>query len=177
MHVAVTEKSIQKANALFWEQMLAMRLEPVTQAHRDPAQDQPHTRCIGADHVVGSCDLSGAWSGRIEVRLSRGLAIHATSAMLMQPVESVELNDMLDATREIANMIAGTIKSALPRPCSMTVPSSEIEPGNFCISPRTPDSISVFFHHTSGELMIRVWETTSNSATELKSTTSVPSKM
>jgi CheY-specific phosphatase CheX len=177
MHVAVTEESIHKANALFWEQMLAMRLEPVNQAHRNPTPDEPHTRCIGADHVVGSCDLSGAWSGRIEIRLSRGLVLEATSAMLMQPAESVKPNDMLDAAREIANMIAGTIKSALPRPCIMTVPNSEVEPGNFCISRRTLDSVSAFFHHTSGELMIRVWEKTSKSAAELKSTTSVPSKI
>jgi Chemotaxis phosphatase CheX len=92
------------------------------------------------------------------VRLSRGLAIEATAAMLMQPAEQVQPGDMLDATKEIANMIAGTLKSALPRPCTMTVPSAEMESCNFCIPSRTPDSVTVFFHHDSGELMVRVWE-------------------
>jgi hypothetical protein len=173
MHFAVTEESIKKANALFWEQMLAMQLEPI--AHICPASDKAATasedaeraRCIGEEHLVGSCSLSGVWVGRIEVRLSRGLALQATSAMLMQPLESVCTNDTLDATKEIANMIAGTIKSALPRPCSMTVPQAEVEPRDFCITRRTSDSVTVFFHHAAGELMVRVWEQIADSKSEI----------
>jgi hypothetical protein len=162
MHSAVTEESIEKANGLFWEQMLAMQLHPIEEMQHN-ASDEAITeisrvRCIGAEHVVGSCDLSGVWCGRIEVRLSRGLAIEATAAMLMQPAEQVQPGDTLDATKEIANMIAGTLKSALPRPCTMTVPSAEVESGDFCIPPRTEDSVTVFFHHASGKLMVRVWE-------------------
>jgi CheY-specific phosphatase CheX len=154
MHVAVTEESIQNANALFWEQMLAMQLQPIVLKRENNAQ----ARCIGAEHVAASCSLAGAWNGRIEVRLSRGLALTATAAMLMQPEESVQAADTLDATKEIANMIAGTLKSALPRPCTLTVPCAEIVSGDFCILPRTQDSVTVFFHHDSGELMVRVWE-------------------
>ncbi|HEX4319943.1 MAG TPA: chemotaxis protein CheX [Acidobacteriaceae bacterium] len=154
MHTAITEESIEKANALFWEQMLAMQLDPIAESQ----WDEQGIRCIGTQHVMGSCDLSGVWNGRIEVRLSRGLALQATSAMLMQPLEAVQASDTLDATKEIANMIAGTIKSALPRPCTMTVPNAEVEFADFCIPPRTADSVTVFFHHGSGELMVRVWE-------------------
>lgn len=154
MRVAVTEESIVKANAQFWEQMLSMHLDPIVPNASDEAQE----RCIGQEHVLGSCTLSGVWSGRIEVRLSQGLALVATAAMLMQPVEAVRAEDMLDATREIANMIAGTIKSALPRPCLMTVPMAEVEFNDFCILPRTSDSVTVFFHHGTGEFMVRVWE-------------------
>lgn len=154
MQVTITTENIQNANAQFWEQMLAMRLEPIGETH----DHMERVRCIGAEHVVASCNLSGVWVGRIEVRLSRGLARQATSAMLMQPVESIQTSDTLDATKEIANMIAGTLKSALPRPCAMTVPSAEVESADFCILPRTPDSVTVFFRHAAGELMVRVWE-------------------
>jgi hypothetical protein len=157
MQIRVTARNIEKANAQFWEQMLAMRLEPIW-LPEGSAEEPALARCIGPEHVVGSCDLAGVWVGRIEVRLSSGLVRRATSAMLMQPVESVQAVDTLDATKEIANMIAGTIKSALPRPCTMTVPTAEIEPGDFCIVPRTPDSVTVFFHHEAGELMVRVWQ-------------------
>ncbi len=149
MHSAVTEGSIEKANAQFWEQMLAMRLEAV---------GATAMRSIGTHHVAGSCDLTGAWNGRIEVRLSRGLAICATSAMLMLPADALQAADTLDATKEIANMIAGTLKSALPRPCAMTVPSAEVVPEDFCVLPRTADSLAVFFFHEAGELMVRVCE-------------------
>jgi CheY-specific phosphatase CheX len=157
MHKSVTEASICKANGQFWEQMLAMQLDPILDPDRDPVRESEE-RCIGCAHVVASCDLAGAWSGRIEVRLASGLATEATAAMLMQPTVAVQPEDILDATREIANMIAGTLKSALPRPCTMTVPNAESEPENFCILPRTEDSVTVFFHHASGELMVRVLE-------------------
>lgn len=149
MHSAVTEASIEKANAQFWEQMLAMQLDPVGATGQ---------RSIGAGHVMGSCDLSGEWNGRIEVRLSKGLAICATAAMLMQPPDKVQPGDTLDAIKEIANMIAGTLKSALPRPCVMTVPYAAAVVEDFCALPRTSDSVALFFRHRSGELMVRVRE-------------------
>jgi CheY-specific phosphatase CheX len=92
--------------------MLAMQLTPIDET----AEAVPAGRRIGSGHVLGCCSLRGVWSGRIEVRLSRGLAFTATAAMLMQPVDQVEDGDTLDAAKEIANMIAGTMKSALPRP-------------------------------------------------------------
>jgi CheY-specific phosphatase CheX len=166
MQVRVTEDNIQNASAQFWEQMLAMRLEPICSADSakpvlgsaEPQAESSQIRCIGPQHVVGSCDLAGVWVGRIEVRLSQGLAIEATAAMLMQSAASVEACDTIDATKEIANMIAGTIKSALPRPCTMTVPSANVETADFCIPQRTRDSVTVFFQHAAGELMIRVWQ-------------------
>jgi hypothetical protein len=66
--------------------------------------------------------------------------------------------DVLDATKEIANMIAGTIKSSLPRPCSMTVPESWVERSGFRGPAPADDSLEVAFTHASGVLMVRVWE-------------------
>jgi CheY-specific phosphatase CheX len=154
MHISVTEESIQRANGLFWEQMLAMCVTPIC-AGEGSAEI---LRCIGSGHVLGACVLSGVWNGRVEVRLSRGLALEATVAMLMQPLEQVQESDTLDAVREIANMIAGTLKSALPRPCALSLPSAAIEPDDFCVLPRTQDSVTVFFAHQAGEFMVRVWE-------------------
>ena len=154
MHSSVTEDSIAKANGQFWEQMLSMSLTAIASG----GWVESPRRCIGTGHVMGSCLLRGTWTGRIEVRLSRGLALAATSAMLMQPIEEVQDADTLDATKEIANMIAGTLKSALPRPCSLSVPNAAIEEEDFCALARTEDSVTVFFAHESGELMVRVWE-------------------
>jgi CheY-specific phosphatase CheX len=156
MQITISEETIEKANALFWEQMLAMELK------RLPWNVDTATalRCIGNQHMAGRCGLSGQWNGWIEVRLSHGLARNATAAMLILPSETIESEDMLDAIREITNMIAGTIKSALPRPCTMTVPTAQLESGDFCVVSKTPGATSVFFHHESGELMIRVCEET-----------------
>jgi hypothetical protein len=76
----------------------------------------------------------------------------------MQPEETVGETDTLDATKEIANMIAGVIKSSLPRPCTMTVPESSVEAQGYCSPARSEDALSVAFLHTAGQLMVRVWE-------------------
>lgn len=148
MLARLDEQSVIKANEQFWEQMLAMKLETLSCA------EEPQ---LGAEHLSGSVMLSGAWTGLIEVRLACGLAYQATAAMMMQALESVVETDALDATREIANMIAGTIKSSLPRPCSMSVPNAAVKRESFCVPPPA-DTLLVSFRHASGDLTVRVFE-------------------
>jgi hypothetical protein len=88
--------------------------------------------------------------------MDEGLTNTATAAMLMQPVEAVVEADALDATREIANMIAGVIKSSLPRPCVMTVPEVAIKLEQFCGQMRNEHSVAVIFQHAAGTMMVRV---------------------
>lgn len=149
MRVRLDSESLVKASSQFWEQMLNMHLEPLPESE---------VFCVSPGHLLGCVNLSGVWKGRIEVRLAEGLALAATSAMLMQPLEAVGEADTLDAIREIANMIAGGIKSALPRPCSMTVPESAVANESLCTRPSSDDTLTVAFSHESGGLMVRVWE-------------------
>jgi CheY-specific phosphatase CheX len=149
MQAMLDEQSVIKANAQFWEQMLAMKLDVLSGA------EEP---MLGAAHLSGSVALSGAWTGSVEVRLASGLASQATAAMMMQALDSVVEADALDATREIANMIAGTIKSSLPRPCSMSVPNSAVEREAFSIPASQEDTLLVAFRHSSGDFTVRVHE-------------------
>jgi CheY-specific phosphatase CheX len=149
MRAQIDEQCVIKANAQFWEQMLAMTLNPMA---------MPGEFCVSAGHLLGCVTLQGVWKGRIEVRMGEGLAYQATAAMLMQPLETVGESDVLDAAKEIANMIAGVIKSSLPQPCTMTVPESVVEAEGFCSATQTEDSLTVAFRHESGEMMVRVWE-------------------
>jgi CheY-specific phosphatase CheX len=149
VRVQLDEESLVKASLQFWEQMLAMTLKQVPICTKF---------CVGTRHLLGSVNLSGVWKGRIEVRLTEGLAQSATAAMLMLPVEEVADSDTIDATKEIANMIAGTIKSSLPRPCSMTVPEAAVELDDFCDSPETESTLAVAFEHDDGGLMVRIIE-------------------
>jgi CheY-specific phosphatase CheX len=149
MKAQVDEQCVINANSQFWEQMLAMTLAPMA---------TPNEFSVAPGHVMGSVSLGGVWKGRIEVRMAEGLAYQATAAMMMQPLDTVVEADALDATKEIANMIAGTIKSSLPRPCTMTVPEAGVEVNAFCIPPLTEDSLIVAFRHESGDLMVRVCE-------------------
>jgi CheY-specific phosphatase CheX len=149
MRAQVNEQCVIKANSLFWEQMLGMTLDPVSIAGES---------CVGAGHLLGSVNLAGEWKGRIEVRRAEGLAYHATAAMLMLAVDTVVEADVLDAAKEIANVIAGTIKSSLPRHCTMTVPESAVEAERFCLQSLTGNSLVVAFRHAAGNLLVHVWE-------------------
>jgi CheY-specific phosphatase CheX len=149
MHVQLDEESVIKANSQFWEQMLAMTLD------RAPISEK---FCVGAGHLSSSVSLFGNWKGRVELRMTCALAYEATAEMLMQPRESLVEADVLDAAKEIANMIGGVLKSSLPRPCSMTVPESAVELEGYCERPRTEDTLMVAFKHPAGDLMVCVWE-------------------
>lgn len=149
MRAQLNEESLVKANAQFWEQMLSMQLDRVPCAENF---------CVGSGHLLASVALSGAWKGRIEVRLAQELALAATAAMMMQPSDAVTEADVLDAIREIANMIGGVIKSSLPRPCAMALPESGVAAETHCVLPGSGDSLAVAFRHAAGGLMVRVWE-------------------
>jgi len=149
MQAQLDEQSVINANSQFWEQMLAMTLD---------SMPSPEEFSVEAGHVLGSVTLGGAWKGRIEVRMAEGLAYQATAAMMMQPLDTVLQEDALDATKEIANMIAGTLKSSLPRPCTMSVPESAVETEGFSGNIQTEDTLLVGFRHAAGNLMVRVWE-------------------
>lgn len=147
MWANLDEQSIIRANAQFWEQMLAMNLESVPWSP---------SFSLNSGFVLGFVALGGAWRGRIEIRLDAGLAYEATSAMMMQPLETVTEPDVIDAIKEIANMIAGTIKSSLPRPCSMNVPESAIEGGDFSLICDESDCLAVVFRHKTGAMVVRI---------------------
>jgi CheY-specific phosphatase CheX len=149
MKAKLDEQNVITANAQFWEQMVSMSLETVPSLERF---------CLDAGHMSAVVALKGVWNGRIEVRMTNGLAYEATAAMTMQALDTVAEADALDATREITNMIAGTIKSSLPRPCSMTVPQSSVELQEFCGQETTDDSLVVAFRHKAGDMMVLIWE-------------------
>jgi CheY-specific phosphatase CheX len=149
MRAQIDEQHVIEATSRFWDQMLAMKLVP------EPIRQ---TFCVGHQHLLGRIDLKGAWRGRIEIRMAEDLARSATAAMLMLPFEDVADADMMDAISEVANMIAGVIKSSLPQPCEMSLPWSAVEACNFCgVEPRR-NAIDVAFRHSDGKMVVRVWE-------------------
>jgi CheY-specific phosphatase CheX len=145
----ITQEAVVNASRQFWEQMLSMHVEALYPSGLGN---------LATGHVQGSVSLTGVWQGRIEVRMGIGLAYEATAAMMMQAVDSVVEADALDATKEIANMIAGVVKSSLPRPCSMTVPESGIAAEGFETGGAGKDCLDVCFQHASGAFLVRVWE-------------------
>jgi CheY-specific phosphatase CheX len=149
MRVQLDVQAVIGASTQFWEQMLGMPLEAAPIYCEVDAAEQCLTASVG---------IAGAWTGRIEVRMTEKLAWCATAAMMMQPLETVAAEDALDAAREIANMVAGTIKSSLPRPCTMTVPEAAIATGDLCGYSDESNTLSLGFNHAEGRLIVRICE-------------------
>jgi CheY-specific phosphatase CheX len=127
-----------------------------TDAGHDAGDPGPTEVCAVAGHIRGSVQLTGAWKGLVEIRLADRLAYEASAGMLMMPVDAVAEADVLDAVKEIANMMAGTIKSSLPRPCAMSLPTSHLA-GNAWFGPsNAEDSLVVSFRHPAGNLLVWV---------------------
>ena len=78
----------------------------------------------------------GSWTGNVRVGFSRELACSVASKML--GVESLLPDQTEDVLREVSNMIAGNLKSALPGRCGLATP------GNFSI--RSPTEVDDEFH-------------------------------
>jgi hypothetical protein len=86
MRAQLDEQCVIQASSQFWEQMLAMELQPMP---------VPFHFSEDAGHLLGVVNLCGVWKGRIEVRLARELAYIATAAMMMQPIETLVEADVL----------------------------------------------------------------------------------
>ena len=149
MRAQIDERSVIEATSRFWQQMLSMNFEP------EPIR---HQFCVGHQHLLGRIDLKGAWVGHIEIRIAEDLARVATAAMMMQPIDTVGDEEMIDAVSEVANMIAGVIKSSLPQPCTMSLPHSAVEARNFCGQETNHNAIDVAFRSPDGKMVVRVWE-------------------
>lgn len=66
--------------------------------------------------------LDGTFSGDVAIRCSPLLARRIASAMFGSLADDVSDDDAQDATHELANMIAGNLKSALGETLNLSIP-------------------------------------------------------
>lgn len=65
--------------------------------------------------------VSGAWDGQVMLEMTAVTALAATSAML--GTDDVAPDDVIDAVGELVNMVGGNIKSLMPAPSNLTLPT------------------------------------------------------
>ena len=78
-----------------------------------------------ADHelLLTSIQIAGEWTGSVVLGLSPELAVEAASAMLEIPVQEVAQSDLGDVAAELVNMVGGNLKSLLPGPSYLSLPT------------------------------------------------------
>lgn len=87
-------------------------------ARREPGELE------GAEHRLTGCvQITGAWQGAVVLQASASLATQFASRMLAIPWQDVVVDDLCDALAEVTNMIGGNVKSLLPGPSYLSLPS------------------------------------------------------
>ncbi len=76
-----------------------------------------------ATHTTGSVTVSGAWNGSVLVELPASMDTVLTGAMFMMPIEEVGAEELTDAIGEFANMVGGGVKSLMPEPSRLSLPT------------------------------------------------------
>lgn len=97
-----------------WSTFLNMQVSPT---------DQPF-KPIGKDNTLAGCvQITGEWQGTVTLYAPKDLGKKIAASMYA--MEEPEIDDQMiqDVMGEITNMIAGNIKSLLPTPCSISLPS------------------------------------------------------
>jgi chemotaxis protein CheX len=75
------------------------------------------------ERMTGCVQISGTWQGAVVVQTSEAFARQAASEMLRLEMHDVTDADMLDTLAELTNMIGGNIKSQVPGPSYLSIPS------------------------------------------------------
>ncbi len=77
------------------------------------------------DHelLLTAIQIAGEWTGSVVLGLSPKMASQAASSMLGIPVTDVARSDLGDVAAELVNMIGGNLKSLLPGPSYLSLPT------------------------------------------------------
>lgn len=77
---------------------------------------------VGADGIIASIECTGVWKGVVALSCSPKIAALAASIMLGKQLPDVNFEDSKDAVIELANVVAGNVKSMLPGDCQLSSP-------------------------------------------------------
>lgn len=84
-------------------------------------EDSPEPMPDTAD-VTASIGLAGAWDGLVVLRCGLSAAGEVAGAMLDVEPAAANADDRIDALGELVNILAGNVKSLLPKPSHLSLP-------------------------------------------------------
>jgi chemotaxis protein CheX len=109
----VTDETVNQVVAEVFSTMLGIEVIPC-----GPRQATAGEICIAACvHVSGAC------SGSIVVRVPAAFGRRIASAMFAMDAADLGDGEVKDAMGEVANMVAGALRLALPTPNAISLPS------------------------------------------------------
>ena len=146
----VTSDQIIEIAQEVWQSFLGMTLLPHPLGPDAPA--------LEGRTVTGCVHVSGEWNGSVFLSCHLEVATAAAEAMFAADPGSLSSDEISDALGELTNMVGGNVKSRLPAPSRLSVPTIAVgEPG----SVRIPGAVlldRVVLLSDPGPLHISIWE-------------------
>ena len=133
-----------------WSSFLQMELEPHPLGDEAPALD--------GRTMTGTVHVSGEWGGSVFLQVPCDLAQASAEAMFAADPGSLSSDEVCDALGELTNMVGGNIKSLLPAPSKLSIPSVA-EGESYTV--RVPGAVlieKVALVCAAGPLHISVWK-------------------
>lgn len=130
-----------------WGSFLDMQLEPA-----------PDTEGFSGRTLTGCVTVSGEWEGSVFLQCPEEHAQAAAEAMFAADPGSLSADEVGDALGELTNMVGGNVKSLLPAPSKLSIPS--VAAGE-AITVRVPGAVlvdRVVLACAAGPVSISVWK-------------------
>ena len=96
-----------------WSSFLSMELVAV----------DADTAPIEGPRITGVVSISGGWQGTVVLECALAHAVRAAEAMFAADPGTLSGDEVSDALGELTNMVGGNIKSLLPAPSALSIPS------------------------------------------------------
>lgn len=115
---------------------------------------------FGQNYLLSSIQIAGGWMGSVVLSMSPEVSSAAASAMLQIEAGEVTDEDQQDVAGELVNMIGGNIKSLLPGPSLLSLPTV-IAGENAGFRVHGAELIdNVLFISSAGQFQVRLFEST-----------------
>lgn len=111
--VPVTADQMVELTRAVWSSFLSLDLDQVDAA----------ATSLEGPRVTGVVFVAGAWGGGVVLECERAHACVAAEAMFEAEPDSLSVAELADAFGELTNMVGGSIKSLLPAPSALSIPS------------------------------------------------------
>jgi chemotaxis protein CheX len=120
------------------------------------------------ESLLASVQIAGEWTGSVILSLPPEVAQAASAAMMQMPAEDVTNEDCCDIAAELANMVGGNLKSVLPGPSYLSLPTI-IAGREFGMQVHDADLLDdVVLTSETGVIRVRVFERTEHATHGLK---------
>lgn len=147
LDLPVTGEQVTEIAGLVWDSFLGLELVP-----------GPPDELLAGNLMTGIIGISGSWQGSVVLCVPAQHAVVAAEAMFAADPGSLDASEVADALGELTNMVGGNIKSLLPEPNALSIPSVTGGTDARVFVPGARPALSVALRCGDAPVHITVWQ-------------------